>query len=172
MPAIDPLANDMRHRIASVLDGTAYTEDDEVIGALTAAALRAVADGQPKTVVTTDPLAYERFRAILTDAVVCAQQSDVSAIDAALADFPDAHFEYRTNDAGVRLRKVVVEGTWEVDPLPAWMDGPTRTDVASVGGCDPRDDVPGYSFGDAAGRPYLHAGVCTWPAGQCIGHPA
>jgi hypothetical protein len=73
----------------------------------------------------TDPLAYERFRTILIDAADeviyggsdIPDQVDPSALaERIVNDFPDAHFEYRTNDAGVRVRRVVVEGTWGVDP--------------------------------------------------------
>jgi len=81
---------------------------------------------------STDPLAHERFRTILTDALgnLDDEAPYEVAADGILSEFPHAHFEYRTNEAGARLRRVVVEGTWEVDPLPAWMDGPTRADAA------------------------------------------
>jgi hypothetical protein len=62
----------------------------------------------------TDPLAHERFRTILTDNLTRAEKAVIR--DGILEDFPDAHFEYRTNDAGVRVRRVVAEGAWEVDP--------------------------------------------------------
>jgi hypothetical protein len=73
----------------------------------------------------TDPLAHERFRTILMGPIEAEADLiyegggsyDDDAVVEALADlFPDAHFEHRTNDAGVRVRRVVVAGGWEVDP--------------------------------------------------------
>jgi hypothetical protein len=85
---------------------------------------------------SADPLADERFRTIVSDTLrdfVTENYPDSwfddSSVSMLAREFPEAHFEYRTNEAGVRLRKVVVESGWEVDPLPAWMDGPTRTSV-------------------------------------------
>jgi hypothetical protein len=77
--------------------------------------------------MTTDPLAHERLRTILTDRIDAgfyqggeiAEQADPDAVAGDILDaFPDAHFEYRTNDAGVAVRRVVAEGAWETDP--AW----------------------------------------------------
>jgi hypothetical protein len=76
----------------------------------------------------TYPLARERFRTILLDPIEAEAdrifEGGVSyaddAVVEALADlFPDAHFEHRTNGAGVRVRRVVVASEWEVDPEPA-----------------------------------------------------
>jgi hypothetical protein len=126
MTQTKPLAAELRRRFTSVLDGTSLTENEEVIDALVRSTTLAVgADGY-----STDPLAIERFRTILTAPIEAEagteDYSDESIVGQILSAFPEAHFEYRTNEAGVRLRKVVVGGTWEVDPLPTWMDGTTR----------------------------------------------
>ena len=73
---------------------------------------------------STDPLAHERFRTILSDRVHDIDMEtdsyhDLSAgdvVDQLAAEFPEAHFEYRTNEQGVRVRKVVVKSREEVDP--------------------------------------------------------
>jgi hypothetical protein len=71
---------------------------------------------------SADPLAHERFRTIVSDCIhdldldydgLNLSTSDI--VRQFAAEFPEAHFEYRTNEAGVRLRKVVVESGWEVD---------------------------------------------------------
>lgn len=62
----------------------------------------------------TDPLARERFRTILTDNLTRANKSVI--LDGILEDLPEARFEYRTNEAGIRVRRVVVAGEWEADP--------------------------------------------------------
>jgi hypothetical protein len=76
----------------------------------------------------TDPLAHERFRTILTDAVESTgYDAYANGLDAdpdvasskVIGLFPEAYFEHRTNDAGVRVRRVVVASEWEVDPEPA-----------------------------------------------------
>jgi hypothetical protein len=73
----------------------------------------------------TDPLATERFRTIAADAFRSefdrvygdGRQMDEGVISGVLVDhFPSAHFEYRTNQHGVHIRRVVAEGVWEVDP--------------------------------------------------------
>lgn len=70
-----------------------------------------------------DPLAGERFRTILGDRLhdidLDFDGVDVSTgdlVDRIIDEFPQAHFEYRVNEAGVRVRKVVVESREESDP--------------------------------------------------------
>lgn len=65
---------------------------------------------------STDPLAVERFRTIISDNLTRADRDVVR--DGILEDFPGAYFEHRTNEHGVRMRRVVAEGEWEVDPHP------------------------------------------------------
>jgi hypothetical protein len=88
---------------------------------------------------STDPLAIERFRTILTD--IIGRQIDDHYDGGAYADedevtkevldqFPDAHFEYRTNEHGVRVRKVVVASEWENDPTPEPLSIGRCTDTA------------------------------------------
>lgn len=67
-----------------------------------------------------DPLAAERFRTIVAEAI------DKPGMDAPWQEaepivgrFPNAYFEYRTNEHGVRVRRVVVASEWEVDPTSA-----------------------------------------------------
>jgi hypothetical protein len=76
----------------------------------------------------TDPLAVERFRTILTDAIrdtgydAYAMGADAAPETAAvmlLGKFPDAHFARRVNEHGVAVRRVVVASEWENDPNPA-----------------------------------------------------
>lgn len=74
---------------------------------------------------SADPLAHERFRTIVDTAIHEAQRAGwpADAIVVELArmvgdEFPEAHFEYRTNEHGVRVRKVVVESGEEVYPDP------------------------------------------------------
>lgn len=70
---------------------------------------------------SADPLAHERFRTIVSDVMLDARSyygeraADHTVLTEAVAsEFPEAHFEYRTNEQGVRVRKVVVEGREEV----------------------------------------------------------
>ena len=72
---------------------------------------------------SADPLAHERFRTIVSDVLGNLDDAEPyeNAAEAVVDAFPEAHFEYRTNAAGVRLRKAVVESGWEVDLNP---DGP------------------------------------------------
>jgi cytochrome c1 len=79
-----------------------------------------------------NPLAAERFRTIVADAIAghpvgSGRGSQAAEVEDVADAFPDARFEYQTNDAGVRLRRVAVASEWEVDPLPAWM-ADARTD--------------------------------------------
>lgn len=107
----------------------------------------------------TDPLALERFRTILTDTLDKMRPgTDFPHREAEpiVQRFPDAHFEYRTNEAGVRVRRVVVEGAWEVNPLPEWMDGPTRADLGSPAQVPPR---PALCPGTARNGAPCHAEV-------------
>jgi hypothetical protein len=87
----------------------------------------------------TDPLAHERFRTILTDAVESTgYDAYANGLDAdpdvasskVIGLFPEAYFEHRTNDAGVRVRRVVVASEWEVDPEPAPVNSGRCTDPA------------------------------------------
>lgn len=75
--------------------------------------------------MTTDPLAQERFRTLVADAIggppITATGSYLPNTVRVVDAFPEARFEHRTNEAGVRLRRVAVASEWEVDPLPAWM---------------------------------------------------
>jgi len=75
---------------------------------------------------SADPLAHERFRTIVGDTLSDFLQEyypnawlNDASVEMLAAEFPEAHFEYRTNEAGVRLRKVVMESREEVDPNPA-----------------------------------------------------
>lgn len=70
-----------------------------------------------------NPVAREHFRTIVAEAVrksgydgyAAGRESDPhDAAYEVLEQLPLAHFEYRINDAGVRLRRVVAEGLWEV----------------------------------------------------------
>jgi hypothetical protein len=100
----------------------------------------------------TDPLAHERFRTILTDAFEWTPTD--TGVDAACEIFPDAHFEHRTNDAGVRVRRVVVAGEWEVDP-----------DAVPVG--DSLGERPHAAEGcHNGGRPHLGPCVTLAPDGK------
>jgi len=74
---------------------------------------------------SADPLAHERFRTIVSDTFQSefdgvygdGRMMDADVLAETLAGhFPDAHFEYRTNDVGVCLRRVVAAGKWEADP--------------------------------------------------------
>jgi hypothetical protein len=77
----------------------------------------------------TDPLARERFRTILLGPIEAEAEriwddhgisyGDDAAAAEIVGSFPEAYFERRTNDNGVRMRRVVVIGEWEVDPMPA-----------------------------------------------------
>lgn len=67
----------------------------------------------------TNPLATERFRTIVTDALTEDGQSfPVLTAEPVLQHFTDAHFEYRVNGNGVAERRVAVASEWEVDPAP------------------------------------------------------
>ena len=70
-----------------------------------------------------DPLAGERFRTIVGETIENAQRAGWPSDDIVnelvpmiVDEFPQAHFEYRVNEAGVRVRKVVVESREEIDP--------------------------------------------------------
>jgi hypothetical protein len=74
----------------------------------------------------TDPLAHERFRTTLADAIgetgydAYAAGSDADpdvSASKVLDAFPEAHFEREINGAGVAMRRVVAVGVWEVDPV-------------------------------------------------------
>lgn len=133
MTMTKPLAVEIRRRISSVLDDWTLTEDGALIDALTTSVMWAVGvDPAP-----TDPLARERFRTTLAESARAANWDPQSFGDDAdpyafaeqiASAFPGAHFEYQTNAADVRMRRVVVEGEWEVNPLPdlrpEWADGP------------------------------------------------
>ena len=82
---------------------------------------------------SADPLAHERFRTIVADTLYDFLREHYpnntwlndASVEMLAAEFPEAHFEYRTNEQGVRVRKVVVEGREEVyasqegvDPAP------------------------------------------------------
>jgi hypothetical protein len=67
------------------------------------------------------PLAGERFRTIVSDTLhdALAERAELALVDVTeriIDEFPRAHFEYRVNEAGVRVRKVVVESREEIDP--------------------------------------------------------
>jgi hypothetical protein len=140
MSDTDPLAHDMRRRIASVLDGTSLTENDEVIDALTTSTLHAI----PKA-GHANPLARERFRTILMGPIEAeadrvwkdgpASFDEGSIVETLASLFPDAHFEHCTNDAGVRVRRVVVASDWEVDPAAAVKNMQEPCDTCSDMGC-------------------------------------
>lgn len=79
--------------------------------------------------IDTETMARERVRTLLAEALVEACDVTVShegllvdvvdvpsAADALLALFLCAHFEYATNVAGVRVRRITLVGQWEVDP--------------------------------------------------------
>lgn len=106
-----------------------------------------------------DPLARERFRTILlgpieAEANLIYEGGGSYADEAVVADligqFPEAYFERRTNDNGVRMRRVVVISEWEVDPMPAVEKMPEP--------CETCDDM-----GCAECEP-LSSGRCTDPA--------
>jgi hypothetical protein len=116
---------------------------------------------------STDPLAYEWFRTILFDAIA-ATDIDASTDDhvqAIATSFPDAHFEHRMNEHGARVRRVVVEGEWEINPSPIVLaqaesaEGfrfgrkvwPAR--VARDGDPDRRSDGQLIEFGEGAWHP-------------------
>lgn len=75
-----------------------------------------------------NPLAIERFRTILIDAIKAASDGvgrngewhfpEPESLAAGM--LPDllveAHFEYQTNGAGVAMRRVVIASDWEIDP--------------------------------------------------------
>lgn len=92
----------------------------------------------------TDPLAVERFRTILADALGQAANEEDGYVDPeALADeflpsFPGARFERTVNPAGVRVRRLVVVTDWEVDPDQAAPDQQPTCPVVT-GPC-PGDD--------------------------------
>ena len=69
-----------------------------------------------------NPLATERFRTIVADAIggtpVGGRDGQSPDVVAVVGAFPNAHFEYQTNGAGVRLRRVAVASDWEAYPLP------------------------------------------------------
>jgi hypothetical protein len=76
----------------------------------------------------TDPLAAERFRTVLTDVIGKqiddhydggAHANEDEVAKDILDHFPEAHFEHRTNEHGVPMRRVAVAGEWEVDPAPS-----------------------------------------------------
>lgn len=82
-----------------------------------------------------DVLATERFRTIAADTVASAgydaygmgAEADPDAVAQRLGQqFPDAHFEYRTNEAGVPVRRLVLISSWEVDPTSAATTGGPR----------------------------------------------
>lgn len=82
------------------------------MGALRTDAARA--NLRPKEIrMSPDPLANERFRTIVADATD--SNPDGLRVRNLVDAFPDAHFEYRRNAAGVRIRRVVVASHWEVD---------------------------------------------------------
>lgn len=70
-----------------------------------------------------DPLAHEHLRTIITNALW-----EDSVADVASEKFPEAHFEYRKNENGVRMRRVVAVTEWEVDPVAVWASGPSTAD--------------------------------------------
>lgn len=71
-----------------------------------------------------DVLAVERFRTVIAQSVSDQRQAyslglvgdPFSVADVVVDRFATAHFEYRTNSAGVKLRRVVVTDQWEADP--------------------------------------------------------
>lgn len=71
-----------------------------------------------------DQLAVEHFRTLLTDSFRTefdrvygdGRQMDASDIAGQVADqFPEAYYEFRTNDDGVPVRRLVLHGEWLVD---------------------------------------------------------
>lgn len=89
----------------------------------------AIARHQERLAMTaTDPLAHERFRTILAEAVrstgydayADGQDADPDvAASKVLALFPDARFQLALNEHGVKVRRLVIHGEWEVNPTPA-----------------------------------------------------
>jgi hypothetical protein len=79
---------------------------------------------------SADPLAHERFRTIVSDTLQDflrehfpnASWFEDGSVNMIASEFPEAHFEYRVNEAGVRVRKVVVESRGEVDPSQDGVD--------------------------------------------------
>jgi hypothetical protein len=77
---------------------------------------------------TLDPLAIERFRTILTDIVDHAADDayeggaalDVTGVvEQVLTALPGARFQLALNENGVKVRRLVIHGEWEVNPAPA-----------------------------------------------------
>jgi hypothetical protein len=78
----------------------------------------------------TDPLALERFRTILADAIRAGSDGVGShgewhfpePDDLAAAMLPDllgsARFQLALNEHGVKVRRLVIYGEWEVNPAP------------------------------------------------------
>lgn len=137
------LREELKRRMLSVLDGTHYTEDEEMAEALADAALRGIKSGTVATWPATtptgtpgvavsvhrptsahDPIAHERFRTICDDTIEREDSGDdyptTSDMLAAVLTqrFPTAHFERTVNEHGVAVRRVHVVGEWEVDPEP------------------------------------------------------
>lgn len=95
-----------------------------------------------------DPLAAERFRTIVAEAI------DKPGMDAPWQEaepivdrFPDAYFEHRTNEHGVRVRRVVVASEWEVDPTSQSREMSTACGEPATGPGDSRQCrlLPGHA---------------------------
>lgn len=106
---------------------------ERIINTLTEAvhgAIRATLPTSPGS-VTSDPMAVERLRRLLSDGIDSAALdgedgegyaarvlSVETAVEAALGLLVSATFVHDVNSAGVPMRQVVAYGEWEMDPNP------------------------------------------------------
>lgn len=120
--AHQPDREELTRRVSSVLDGTALTENDEVVDAIVGSVLRFREESRREA--SNDPMAIERLRTIVAEALdgprmrpgVDIPWREAEPIVHALTGGP-AYFERAVNGEGVSMRRVHVVTGWEMDPL-------------------------------------------------------